>query len=138
MFWVLLVVLASPVQAEMLVATRTIRPQTVLMPDDLALAPGDAPGAMQAVDDALGLEARVTLYPGRPIRAADLVAPALVDRNQTVRLIFRYGGLVIATEGRSLGRGAAGDSVRVMNLSSKQTLSGVVSVDGTVTVGSDR
>lgn len=135
MWWLALALLASPVQAETLVASRTIRAQTILAPADLALTADITPGALTRAEDALGLEARVTLYAGRPIRAADLGPPALVDRNQTVRLIYRAGGLLIMTDGRALGRGGAGDQIRVLNLGSKTTVTGRVMLDGSVLVG---
>jgi flagellar basal body P-ring formation protein FlgA len=107
----------------------------VLAPEDLALSPEAVPGALNRIDEAVGLETRVTLYPGRPIRVADLAAPALVLRNQTVRLIYRTSGLLITTEGRALGRAAAGERIRVLNLGSKATVTGTVMLDGSVIVG---
>ncbi|MEM9971263.1 MAG: flagella basal body P-ring formation protein FlgA, partial [Pseudomonadota bacterium] len=42
--------------------------------------------------------------------------------------------LTIRTEGRVLDRGAVGDRVRVMNLTSRSTVSGIVAAGGTVVV----
>jgi flagella basal body P-ring formation protein FlgA len=84
---------------------------------------------------AVGMEARVAIYAGRPVRAQDLGAPALVERNQLVPLIYLSGGLAISTEGRALARGAAGEVIRVMNLSSRNTVNGRVGPDGAIYVG---
>ena len=127
--------LAGPAAAESLVAARTIRSQSVIVPEDLAVVQQQVPGALAAPGDALGLEARVMLYPGRPIRPEDLGPPALVERNQFVELIFERGGLSIVTDGRALDRAAVGEQVRVMNLTSKSTVSGVVTPRGSVLVG---
>ena len=35
------------------------------------------------------MEAKVALYPGRPILASQLGAPALVERNAVVRMAYR-------------------------------------------------
>ena len=43
------------------------------------------------------MEARINLYPGRPIRAADLQTPAVIDRNDIVTLRFAADGLMIVT-----------------------------------------
>ena len=59
---------ALPVSAETLVAARTIRAQAILAPSDIALADATIPGALTDPADAVGLEARVVLYAGRPIR----------------------------------------------------------------------
>jgi flagella basal body P-ring formation protein FlgA len=48
---------------------------------------------------------------------------------------YASGGLHIITEGRTLDRAAAGELVRVMNLASKQTVTGTVAEDGSVEVG---
>ena len=127
--------LTGPAMADSLVATRTIRAQTVIGPDDMALVDAALPGALDDPALALGLEARVAIYAGRPIRSQDLGAPALVDRNQLVSLIYLSGSLAISTEGRALERGAEGDLVRVMNLGSRTTVNGRIGPDGAIYVG---
>ena len=130
--------LAAPAAADTVVAARTIRGTALIEPGDLRVVAGDTPGTFADPAEVAGLEARVMLYQGRPIRRQDVGAPALVDRNEIVPIRYSLGGLAIATEGRALTRGAAGERVRVMNLNSKTTVSGVVGPDGTVFVtGSD-
>jgi flagella basal body P-ring formation protein FlgA len=124
-----------PALAESLTATRIIRAQTILTQDDLALIAVEVPRALRFVDEAIGLETRVTLYPGRPIRLDDLGPPALIDRNQVVTLIYSVGGVGITTAGRALARGGLGDLIRVMNLSSRTVLAGRVGHDSAVYVG---
>ena len=101
----LLLLLATPSAAESLIATRVIRAQTLLSANDVTLVAAEIPGALMDPSEALGLEARVTLYPGRAIRASDIGPPALVERNQIVTLVYNAGGLGITTEGRALARG---------------------------------
>jgi len=124
-----------PAAADVVLASRTLRAGSVIAEGDLVLSLStDVPGAVRQLDEALGLEARVTLYAGRPIPVASLGAPALVERNATVQMIFQRGGLDIRTEGRALGRGAAGDEIRVLNLASRTTITGIVSGPGQVRV----
>lgn len=132
--FLLLLLLATPAWADSLIATRTIRAQTVLTANDVVLVAAAIPGAITDPALAIGLEARVTLYAGRPIAPGDIGPPALVGRNQTVLLVFRRGGLSIRTEGRALDRGAVGEVIRVMNMTSRATVSGTVGLDGSVTV----
>lgn len=126
--------LAVPASAESLVATRAILAKTVVGVGDFRPAKAVIPGAITDPADAEGMEARVTIYEGRPIRAGDLIPPALVERNEIVRLRFSSGTLLIATEGRALDRGALGDRVRVMNLSSRSVVTGSVAGIGDVIV----
>lgn len=114
---------------------RAIRAQSVLSADDLALLEKDVPGAVGNIDQAVGLEAKTTLYPGRPILATQIGPPALVERNQPVRMVFSNGPLLITTDGRALDRGGIGEAVRVMNLTSRQTVTGTVAADGSIKVG---
>lgn len=121
-------------RAEAVVAARMIRSQTILGPQDVSLSETEMPGALQDPAEAVGREARVNIYAGRPIRPADLVHPAIIERNQTVKLNYFHAGLSIVTEGRSLDRAGPGDRIRVMNLDSRSTVSGVVLDDGSVSV----
>lgn len=130
-----LALLPGSALAETVVARHTIRANTILTEADLALQPTGTAGALDNIDLAIGQEARVTLYANRPIRPEDLGPPALVDRNQIVTLIYATGPLNIHAEGRALARGGLGDAVRVMNLSSRTTVSGFVAADGSVRVG---
>lgn len=132
---VLLWVFAGAAAAEGVVALRTIRAQSTIGAEDIGLAPGADASAAAAL---VGLEARVTLFPGRPIHPGDVGPVAIVMRNQTVELLFLSGALAIQTEGRSLDRAAIGETVRVMNLASRTTVTGRVRPDGTVVVGSGR
>ncbi len=128
-----------PVLAETVVAARTIRAHSVLTADDIGLAAGEVPGALKALGEAVGLEAKVMIYAGRPVRASDLGPPAIIERNQIVTLRFQRGGLTIATEGRAMSRAGIGDTVRAVNLASRLSVSGLVASDGSVRVtGSER
>lgn len=120
--------------ADSVVATRTIRAQSVIALEDLALVPADIAGALSTPDAAVGLEAKVTLFAGRPVHAADLSQPTLIQRNQVVSVIYQIAGLTIRTDGRALERGGAGALIKVMNLSSRLTVRGAVTPDGTVRV----
>ncbi|CAN1491692.1 FlgA Flagellar basal body P-ring biosynthesis protein [Paracoccaceae bacterium] len=131
------VLLTSPALAESVVATRTIRAQTVIGLEDLTLVAADLPGALTDPEAALGLEAKVAIYAGRPVMLEDLGSPALVQRNQIVALIYLSGGLAISTEGRALDRGSEGEAVRVLNLASRSTVAGRIGPDGAVYVGWD-
>jgi flagella basal body P-ring formation protein FlgA len=127
--------LAQPVLAESVVATRTIRAKSLIAAEDLTLVSAELPGALSDPAQAIGLEARVSIYAGKPVRPGDLGPPTLVERNQPVALVYLSGGLAISTEGRALARGSVGDEVRVMNLGSRNTVTGRVGPDGAVYVG---
>jgi flagella basal body P-ring formation protein FlgA len=114
---------------------RAIRAQNIIVQTDLTMLEDSVPGAITSMSDVVGREAKVTLYAGRPIRFDQIGAPALIDRNQIVPMKFGTGLLSIRTEGRALDRAGIGERVRVMNLSSRQVVVGVVTADGSIEVG---
>jgi flagella basal body P-ring formation protein FlgA len=126
---------AAPGFAATVAAVRPIRAQSVVTPSDLTILEDETPGAVASIEEAVGLEAKVTLYPGRPILPSQLGPPALVERNQLVRMVFVRGPLAIEAEGRALDRGGLGERVRIMNLASKQIVIGAVAENGSVEVG---
>ena len=131
----LLLFAAAPVQAQSVIVARTLRAQTVVTPQDVILSDATIPGAYTTLDEVIGLETRVALYAERPVRSGEVGPPALVERNQIVPLIYQTGSLVIQAEGRALDRAGLGKTIRVMNLASRQTVTGQIRADGTITVG---
>jgi flagellar basal body P-ring formation protein FlgA len=121
-------------QADILVPAHTIRAKQVIAATDLVVKTVDIPGAISDPSVIIGQEAQKALFPNRPIRGSDIGPPALVERNQLVKMVFRNGGLQIIADGRSMGRGAIGDTVRVLNIASRTTLSGRVRTDGKIEV----
>ncbi len=130
----LFIILAFPAIADTVVPARTIRANAVITETDVTLVASSKAHGYGRIADVVGQEARVVLYPGRPILLDDVGPPAVITRNQLVRVRFLGNGLSIVTEGRALERGAIGDRVRIMNLASRATLFGQVQEDGTIQV----
>ncbi len=137
-FFIFILSFAPAAVADTLVSTRTIRSNTIIGPVDVTLKAVDSVGSLTRIDEAVGQETRVVLYAGRPIRPQDIGPVTIIERNQIVPLVYRRGGLRIVTDARSLGRGGVGDFLRVMNLTSRSTVSGIINADGSVTVGSKK
>jgi flagella basal body P-ring formation protein FlgA len=121
---------AAAAWAEVLpVALRAIPARAVIAAGDVGPEAGTA-----AAEALIGQEALRLIPRGQQIRPEDVGPRTLVERNQLVALIFSHGGLRIETAGRALDRGAAGALVRVMNLGSRQTVTGRVTPEGAVAV----
>ncbi len=125
--------ISAPAMADTLVAARTIAAGTVIQHDDVLVEPTDDPDEA-TLAEVLGMQTRVMIYEGRPIHPSRLIEPVLVARNQVVRLAYVTPLMRIEAEGRALEAGQAGQVIRVMNLSSRTTVSGRVEPDGTVIV----
>jgi flagellar basal body P-ring formation protein FlgA len=85
-------------------------------------------------EQAIGLAARGTLQPGRPLRLADVMRPELVQRNETVTLTYEMPGIKLTVRGKAAEGGAEGDVISVLNEQSKRTVQGVVVGPGRVVI----
>ena len=130
----LLLAIAVPAAAQSVMVVRPVRAGMALLPEDLGFSEAFAPDGFDDPRDLIGLEARVNLYPGRPVRAREIGSPTVIERNEIVPLTFVRGGLTITVEGRAMGRAGEGEGVRVMNLSSRSTVTGTATAAGAVVV----
>lgn len=85
-------------------------------------------------DLVIGLAARKNLRPGETLRSADLMKPELVQRNETVTLIYEVPGITLTVRGKAVEGGAEGDVISVLNEQSKRTVQGVVVGPGRVVI----
>ena len=85
-------------------------------------------------EQAIGLAARTALQPGQPLRMADLMKPELVQRNETVTLVYEVPGVKLTVRGKAAEGGAEGDVISVLNEQSKRTVQGVVVGAGRVVI----
>ena len=83
---------------------------------------------------AVGMQARRQLRTGQALKIADLAKPDLVQRDQTVTMIYETAGLYLTVRGKALEGGTEGDVVSVLNLQSKRTVSGTVIGRGQVSI----
>jgi flagella basal body P-ring formation protein FlgA len=98
------------------------------------LAEDDLSGEPASIGELTGKQLRRFMPAGAAVRSADVRAPVLVTRNTLVRMQFVKGALTISAEGRALSNGALGEEVRVIALSSKSTIGGIVIGEGLVQV----
>jgi flagella basal body P-ring formation protein FlgA len=115
---------------------RPIQRAQVLSPADLTIVrrPKAQTGAIAKVDAAVGLAARHELHPGQPLYALDLMKPLVVQRNDTVTLVYQVPGLMLTLRGKAQDSGAVGDTIGVLNSETKRVVQGVVTSPGRVTV----
>lgn len=77
------------------------------------------------------------ISPGRPIRAAEISAPTMVKKGQTVEMLYTTPYMTIRTTGQSLEDGSDGELIRVQNGTSKKAVSGRVVANGQIQVNSE-
>lgn len=122
---------------EVAVLTRDIDRTELLKSSDVALErrpKAEVTGEPASRDRTLGMQLRRPMRAGMPIRVADIVKPDFVVRDQAVTIIYQVPGVYLTTRGKAIESGAEGDTVSVVNLQSKRTLTGVVTGRGQVTI----
>lgn len=122
---------------EVAVLTRDIDRTELLKASDVSLErrpKAEVTGEPASRDRTIGMQLRRPMRAGMPIRVADIVKPDFVVRDQSVTIIYQVPGLYLTTRGKAIESGAEGDTVSVLNLQSKRTLTGVVTGRGQVTV----
>ncbi|OKO79459.1 flagellar basal body P-ring biosynthesis protein FlgA [Bradyrhizobium sp. NAS80.1] len=122
---------------EVAVLTRDIDRAELLKSSDITVErkpKAEVTGEPASRDRTIGMLLRRPMRAGTPIRVADIVKPDFVQRDQNVTIIYQVPGLYLTTRGKAMESGAEGDTVSVLNLQSKRTLTGVVTGRGQVTV----
>jgi flagella basal body P-ring formation protein FlgA len=82
----------------------------------------------------IGMQLKRQIQPGVPIPVAELMLPTQINRGEPVRLQLQVGGLSLTGQGVALESGAAGERIRVRNVSSQAVLEAVVVGPGVVRV----
>ena len=122
---------------EVAVLTRDIDRADLLKSSDVTLErrpKAEVTGEAASRDRTIGMQLRRPMRAGTPIRVADIARPEFVQRDQSVTIIYQVPGLYLTTRGKAIESGAEGDTVSVLNLQSKRTLTGVVTGRGQITV----
>jgi flagellar basal body P-ring formation protein FlgA len=122
---------------EVAVLTRNVDRGDLLRSADLVVErrpKAEIGGDAASRDKAIGMQLRRPIRAAQALKAADLVKPDLVQRDQNITLIYQSAGLYLTTRGKSLDNGTEGDTVNVLNPQTKRTITGIVTGRGQVTI----
>ena len=120
--------------AEDVTAAQMLRKGTVLTDADVDIKTLPSEDFAEVRLAFVGQELRRTIYAGHKINRAHVGAPILVKRNAPVTMIYNYGTMRLTAKGRALGAGSIGDTINVMNTSSRKKIIGIVTGPETVEV----
>ena len=96
----------------------------------------DSTGAAR-LEDILGKTLTRQTREGMMLRPADVTAPLMVSKNDTVTIYFRKGPMTLTVKGQAITSAASGAPLQVLNLMSKRVISATAIAPGAVEVGSD-
>jgi len=112
------------------VATRQIEPGQVIQEQDLRLERVSTDrfrsAALSEMEQAKGLVSRRRLFAGQPVLAQDLRPQLVVHRGDRVTIVAESDVLVVSASGNAQKDGARGETIPVLNPSSKKVIMGTV------------
>lgn len=117
---------------------RTVARGEVLKPSDLTVLKrpkAEVGNDLIDLNATAGLAARHELHPGQPLVAADVMKPQIVQRNDSVTIVYEVPGISLTLRGQAQDAGALGDTIAVINTESKRVVQAVVSGPDRVAIG---
>ena len=123
---------------EIVVSTRRLFRDRPVAEEDVSLARteiGKVPaGAFHDPQEVVGKVMNRSIGPGLPVLSKHLAGSKLVKRGRKVTLVAERGGVRIATGGETRENAYVEDAVKVVNLASKKTVTGILVDENTVRV----
>jgi flagella basal body P-ring formation protein FlgA len=113
----------------------TIKEADVVMQRRPKAEVGDDP---LAADQAVGLALKRPLRAGQVLRGADAMRPEVVQRNETVTMVYEAPGILLTMRGKAQEAGAVGDAISVVNIQTNRTIQATIAGPGRVTIPSNR
>lgn len=85
-------------------------------------------------DDLKGMQVRRVLTQGRPVMAQSVIKPLVIDRGDRISIKYDDGLLSLTAPGRALDDAHKGQQIRIVNLVSNTSLTGIAVSEGIVEV----
>ena len=122
---------------DVLTYARNLAAGEIVQPADLvwgkaAIAPADAPSDAETV---IGMAAKRALRAGATVAARDVGAAQVVKPGEIITVLYEAEGISLSLQGKSMAAGGVGDTVAVLNPSSKKTIQAVITGPGQAVVG---
>lgn len=86
------------------------------------------------IDELSGQQAVRSLPAGAAINRLHVRVAPMISRNEGVNMVFNRGGVELSARGQALEDGQRGESIRVMNPSTRSTILGTITAAGTVEI----
>ena len=121
--------------------TRSLKAGEIVKVSDVAIErrpKAELRGDGMPTGEVVGLAARAALRSGQALRTDDLIKPQIVQRNESVTIMYEVPGVALTVRGKALEAGAMGDVVSVLNIQSNRTVQATIIGPGRVTIAAPR
>lgn len=89
-----------------------------------------------SAEQLVGMSPRRGIAALKPIASSDVSSPVVVKKGEIVTMVLQNSEMTLTTQGKALESGAVGETVRIINPSSGQSVEGVVTAVKTVSITS--
>lgn len=123
---------------EAIVLTRALNRGEAIKPSDVITerrSKTEAGADFIGAESVVGLAIKRSLRAGSVLHAADLIKAEVVQRNESILIVYAVPGVLLTVRGKALEAGAVGDVVNVLNTQSNRTVQATVAGPGRVTIG---
>lgn len=79
-------------------------------------------GSVVDINEIIGKTPARLISKGRPIRQAELIKPAIIEKGTIVQMLYKNNAIEISTIGEALDNGGMADIIRVKNTDSKKVI----------------
>lgn len=86
--------------------------------------------ALTDVDLIVGMAAKRTLQPGKPVSTADVQRPLMVNKGESVTMYLTTPAMRLTAKGRALEHGSEGDTIRISNSQTNTVVDAIVTGPG--------
>lgn len=136
--WTLYVPVKASLFDNVVVAARPLTRDSILGADDMKLERRDLAqlhtGYFTDAAELTGMKITRSVAMNATLTTTQVREPLAVKRGQRVNLIAAKGGIEVRMNGEAMADGAAGDRIKVRNLSSKRVIDGIVESGSTIQV----
>jgi flagella basal body P-ring formation protein FlgA len=121
--------------------TASLPAGTLLSPENIEMRPVplkfvESTGVVR-LEDVVGKTLVRQSREGMMLKAADVMVPLLISKNDAVTIYFRKGPMTLTVKGQAITSASAGGLVQVLNLMSKRVVSATAISAGAVEVSAD-
>lgn len=134
--WKLYVPVQVKIMQDVVVLAHSLSRNTLISQNDVRLERRDInkmhSGHFNTLNDVVGKTLRRSVGGGIALTPVYVESLKLVKRGQTVTLLAHGGGITVKMSGKAMANGAAGERIKVKNLSSNRVIEGMITEDGQI------
>lgn len=130
-----LCILSTPTWAADITANTVLKRGSILTNSNISVSLNTGENLEAVRKNYVGQQLIRTVYAGHKIETRYLGEPVLVKRNAQVNMVYSFGAMRLSAKGRALQAGAKGETINVMNVSSRKKVLAVILDNNIVEVG---